>query len=135
MLTEIWQSYRTLPLWVQIWVYFLVVVNLLSAAFFKEYNSGIIAFLSYAGMIPNVFLALIQRGVSKAWSISHVFAWTLQVPIIGYYLVMGGPTSLTYKIFLIILLVTNFISLVFDYIDSIKWLLGDRKISRPEEQK
>lgn len=135
MLNEIWQSYRSIPLWVQIWVYFLVLVNLLSAAFLGEYNAALIAFLSYAGMIPNVFLALIQRGVSKAWSISHVLVWTLQVPIIGYYLLIGGPNYQVYKTFLIILLVANIISLVFDYIDSIKWLLGDRKISRREEQK
>lgn len=135
MFVDIWQSYRSVPLWVQIWVYFLVVVNLLTVVFLGEFSAGTIAVLSYAGMIPNIFLALFQRGVSKAWSISHVFVWTLQIPIIGYYLFVGSPTSSTYTTFLIVLLVTNIISLVFDYIDSIKWVMGDREISQPKETK
>ena len=131
MLTDIWRSFRCTPLWVQIWVAFLASMNLATIAFINQPFGGTIAVLSYAGMAGVVIVAMIQRGVSKAASIPHVLVWTPQILLLGYWPLIGGPNDPTYNRFLLVLLATNVISLAFDYIDSIKWLRGNRDIFRP----
>ena len=133
MLTDIWNSVRALPTWVKIWMLFLGPLNALTILFLDQPNGPLIAFLAYAGMFFLGVLAIFQRGLSKAGSIPHVIFWTPLVGFIIGWFISGGPAAEPYRTFLIILLITNLISLAFDYVDTFKWLRGDREILRSKE--
>ncbi len=128
MLTDLLQSIRALPLWVKLWMLFLGPINVCTILFLDEPFGLWIAISAYGGMIPLGIIAIIQRGLSKAGSIPHVIAWTPLVIGLAWWLLTSGPTNPTYSAFLTVLFIANCISLVFDYIDSIKWLRGQRKI-------
>lgn len=53
---------------------------------------------------------------------------------LAWWLAESGPNNPTYNAFLTVLLVANLISLIFDYIDSIKWLRGAREILGRENE-
>lgn len=134
MVTSIWRSYRRLPLWVQIWISALLVpLNLLPLVFWLSGAPfwGAIAFLSVAGMLPNLPIMIRDRGMSKAMSLPHILFWTPLVLILLQVLVQRGLSApwdgedLT----LAALLVINMISLGFDYVDALKWWRGDRAIA------
>lgn len=129
---DIWKSYRSLPLWVQIWVA-LILVPVNAAAFVL-----LDTWLGVAAAIAAVFVALtnapimwVCRGMSRLMSVPHLFAWIpLQVliPMRLAGMVGGGPVSDAEWVFGIVLFVTNGISLVFDAIDSWRWAKGEREV-------
>lgn len=131
MLSDIYQSYRRMPMWVQIWVGFILVpVNLASLFFYMEPYGYWVAGLAIAGMLPNTIIMFLDRGFGKTMAIPHVIIWT---PLCGLllYLLYGLISSNlvlsnTYAGFLSALLIINIISLIFDVPESIKWFKGDR---------
>jgi hypothetical protein len=124
VILKIWKSFRSIPLWVQIWVSFwLVPVNLASLAFFGEDWGAIVAFLAIIAMALNVIILFIEQRFSRTMALPHLPFWTALVILI----VILRPDSTTpFGIYLIVLGVTNTISLVLDYIDAYRWLKGDR---------
>lgn len=129
---DIWKSYRSLPTWVQIWVA-LILVPVNAAAFFL-----LDTWLGVATAIAAIFVVLtnapimwVCRGMSRLMSVPHLFAWIpLQVliPIRLAEMVGSGPVSDAEWAFGIVLFVINGISLVFDVIDSFRWLRGEREV-------
>lgn len=129
MVLQIWRSFRALPLWVQIWVgAILVPVNLLAALFWQEQGGLLVAILAIGGMTPNLFIMIGERGLSKMMALPHLFIWTPLVIILAMMLDKGMPGGL-FQTFVVLLLVTDVISLAFDYPDAVKWWRGDRKIA------
>jgi len=124
---DIWSSFRTIPGWVQIWMMFILIpVNLVTLFFINKPMGGVLAFLAIIGMAPNIPIILKERGVSKAMAIPHLLPWTILVIIILFF---RPAASGSYAVFLVVLLVINLISLVFDYRDALAWLKGDRAIA------
>ena len=81
-------------------------------------------------MATNMPLMWIYGGMNKVMSIPHLFAWVPLVLYLAYKLADDGYRSgmsdgETVMVWL--LLVINGISLVFDFVDSIKWIQGDRE--------
>lgn len=129
MIGEIWQSFRRLPGWVQVWVAMILVpVNLAAVAFVGHPHGVWVAVLAIGGMVPNLPIMLIERGLSKAMSWPHVLIWTPLVALL-LWLLASGQGSGGYRTYLTVLLVVDLISLGFDYIDAGKWLKGDRGIA------
>ncbi|SEM83116.1 hypothetical protein SAMN04488077_108141 [Roseovarius tolerans] len=128
MISEIWHSYRRLPLWVQAWVsVILVPVNTASLAFLSEPFGLWVAALAVGAMLLNGVMMLVERGFSKLMALPHVLIWT---PMLGLVLwLLAQEIAPDYRIYLLILLAVDVISLVFDVIDTRKWLSGDRKIA------
>lgn len=137
MITDIWNSYRRMPLWVQIWVgLILVPINLLSIIFWNQDYGEWVAILAVGGMLPNLVFMALDRGFGKSMALSHVVIWTplciLVIYLLGSVLMLAASgfqpagMSNSYVLFLFTLLVIDVISLCFDYPDSIKWLKGDR---------
>ncbi|WP_146199892.1 hypothetical protein [Roseicyclus mahoneyensis] len=120
----IWKSFRSIPLWVQIWVSFwLVPVNLSSLAFVAEDWGTTVAFLAIIAMALNVIILFVEQRFSRTMALPHLPFWTGLVILI----VILRPNSTTpFGIYLIVLGVTNTVSLVLDYIDAYRWLKGDR---------
>ena len=128
LIGDIWASFRRLPVWVQIWVgVILVPVNMASLAFLFERDGGIVAILAIGGLLPNLFLMIKQRGLSKAMALSHVLVW---MPMIFWILLrMIGGFSDGFMTYLIVLIIIDAISLLFDISDAVKWLRGNRAVA------
>jgi hypothetical protein len=128
MISEIWHSYRRLPLWVQAWVsVILVPVNAASLAFLSEPWGLWLAAMAVGAMLCNGVIMLVERGFSKLMALPHVLAWT---PMLGLVLwLLPQDIAPAYRVYLLILLAVDAVSLVFDVTDTRKWLSGDRKIA------
>jgi len=125
MILEIWKSFRAMPLWVQVWVAFILVpVNMASLYFFNEPYGLWIAFLANIAMMLNLPVMLYDRGFSKLMAFPHLIPWTILV----CWLLFARPEATgAYDTYLWVLLVVDVISLAFDYPDAVKWWRGDRR--------
>ena len=127
-IAEIQKSMRALPTWVQLWMNLILTpVNLASLLFIATTEGRIAAILAVGGMLPNLPILWRLRGFSKAMSVPHLPFWTILVVWLAYTLTTGQVDGALY-IYFIILLVVDTISLGFDYIDSIKYWRGDKKV-------
>ncbi|AKI01124.1 hypothetical protein IMCC20628_02426 [Hoeflea sp. IMCC20628] len=127
LILDIWQSYRSLPGWVQIWVAFVLVpVNVASVAFIEEPLGLWVAVLANIAMVLNLPVMLYERGFSKLMALPHLIPWTLLLLVI---LVIRPPLTDLYGYYLWVLFAVDFISLVLDYPDAVKWLRGDRAVA------
>jgi len=134
LMADIWRSLRALPLWVQVWVFFILVpVNLSAVAFWGAPGGALVAVLAVGGILPNVAMMLAERGLSKAMALSHVAIWTPLVAIVGWWLMAdGGAPEGAFGAYLRLLLAVDLISLAFDYPDAWKWWRGDRAVAGKE---
>ncbi|WP_290767045.1 hypothetical protein [Aquabacterium sp.] len=131
-LQHIWHSYRSLPLWVQVWVgAILVPVNALSFLLLHTPTGQWAAWAALFVVATNVPIMWVARGMSKLMSVPHLIAWLpLQVALLARLAGQLGATPLQpfEQPLILALLLTNGISLVFDAIDSVRWLQGDRAV-------
>lgn len=129
ILIDIWQSFRRMPTWVQIWVALILMpVNLAALAFLAEPNGGWIATIAVLGMAWNMPFLFGQRGFGKVMALPHVVLWTPAV-LLALATLTSGAISAGFATFLIIFVIVDVISLAFDYKDSIDWYRGDRAIA------
>lgn len=132
LIGEIWASFMRLPMWVRLWmVLWLVPVNLVSLGFWGQVDpvSGItVALLANLGMAFNLPIMMHDRGIGKAMALPHLLFWTPLVILIAVGLASDGGTS-GYRSYLAVLIVTNLVSLAFDYKDAWAWWRGDRGIA------
>ena len=129
-MNDIWRSLRSLPLWVQIWVVaILVPVNVLPFFVLDTPVGQAGAVAALVVLVTNGPLLWMYRGMNKILSIPHLIAWA---PLEIYLLMLltdsgfraeAGDVELGLPV---LLLTINGISLVFDVIDSAKWMAGDR---------
>ncbi|HMB14068.1 MAG TPA: hypothetical protein VKN37_08680, partial [Roseovarius sp.] len=103
MISQIWHSYRRLPLWVQAWVSFILVpVNAASLAFLSEPWGLWLAAMAVGAMLLNGVIMLAERGFSKLMALPHVLIWT---PMLGLVLwLLAQDIAPAYRIYLLILL-------------------------------
>lgn len=130
MIGDIWSSFRRLPIWVQLWMScWLVPMNLLPLAFWGQAaNSNWIALLAIGGLLPNLPILLRERGFGKLMALSHLVFWTPLVFLIALTLLEGAADGWC-QIMLIVLFVTNTVSLIFDLQDWIAWCRGERDVA------
>lgn len=128
MIREIWQSFRRMPLWVQIWVALILVpVNLATLVFWYAPGGAVIACLAVGGIAINLPVMLVERGFSRTMALSHVALW---VPLL--IVLMGKLSSVpddSSGRFLWLLFAIDLVSLGFDIPDTLKWLRGERDIA------
>jgi len=129
MILDIWQSYRRMPLWVQLWVALILVpMNAASLLFWGAPMGAWVTILAVGAMLLNGVIMLVERGFSKMMALPHVMIWTPLVVLILWLLSWGDLTQ-GYARYLVILLVVDLISLALDYADTVKWLRGERHIA------
>ena len=128
----IWRSYRSLPLWVQVWVGGILVPANAAAFALTNTPSGHWAAWAAAFVVAtNVPIMWMEQGMSKLMSVPHLVAW---IPLQAFLLLRltgaAGPTPLGQAELALaaLLLVVNGISLAFDAVDSVKWWRGDRHV-------
>ena len=123
-LARIQQSYFNLPIWVQIWMMFILgPINLASLAFLNQPSGTLIAALAISGMVITVGIVIVAGKFSKIAAAGHILPWTHLMWI----LVFAKPEgSQIYQTFLTVLLVLNGISLAFDFNDLRIWFGAKR---------
>lgn len=125
----IWRSLRSLPLWVQIWVVgILVPVNAAAFLMLDTPTGHWTAIAAVFVMATNMPIMYYYCGMNRAMSVPHLIAWgPLQVYLIMRLATGEVAAGSAELIYLWLLLVVNGISLVFDLLDSYKWLVGGRE--------
>lgn len=131
-LAKIWHSWRSLPVWVQVWVGFVLIpVNVFPFFLLDSWSGRVGAAAALFVVATNVPIMWVAAGMSRAMSLPHLLAW---IPLeIALVLRIAGavgnlPPSTTELALAFVLLIVNGISLVFDAIDSWRWLRGQREV-------
>jgi hypothetical protein len=131
-LLTIWRSYRSLPLWVQVWVGgILVPANAAAFALTDTPSGQWAAWAAVFVLATNVPIMWAAQGMSKLMSVPHLVAWIpLHVFLVLRLTGAAGPmpVSKTELLLVLVLLVVNSISLGLDALDSLKWWRGDRHV-------
>jgi len=100
------------PIWVSIWLLFLMIVNFASVAFWNELLAKVILITFILSAI--FMMGLYSRfGFEKILGLGHI----LWIPLLVYVLIETPAAEGAFKSYLIILLISITISLVFDIID------------------
>ena len=100
------------PIRVSIWLLFLMIVNLASVAFWNELLAKVILITFILSAI--FMMGLYSRfGFEKILGLGHI----LWIPLLVYVLIEAQAAEGAFKSYLIILLISITISLVFDIID------------------
>jgi hypothetical protein len=104
------------PIWVSIWLLFLMIVNIASIAFWNELLAKVIL---VTFMLSAIFMmGLYSRfGFEKILGLGHI----LWIPLLVYVLIEVQAAEGAFKSYLIILLTSITISLVFDIFDVWKY--------------
>ena len=126
MIAEIWNGFRRLPLWVQVWVIcILVPVNVAALYFIGVPFGPLVAGLAIGGMMPNLYFIFAERGWSKIMAVPHLSIWTPLVVLLAW-LLLTDRVAGSFASYCLILLIIDLISLAFDFPDALKWWRGDR---------
>lgn len=113
------------PLWLVIWVFTLMVLNSASLLFIKRIEARwvLVAWLINLPVINYIYET---QGYVRLLGLSHVLVWT---PLVVYLWLRRThwmpPKTLTEKWILAVFMV-NLVSLIIDYIDVTRWLIGER---------
>lgn len=122
------RSFMRLPLWVRLWLVFILVPANAAAFFMKDTPTGLRASRAAAliGAV-NGAVILVQRGWGKALAVPHLFAWT---PLLVFAARRVGEPDISRseRVYASILLAVNGTSLVFDVADAWRWTRGERGV-------
>ncbi len=126
--TSVLRSYRSLPLWVQLWVGLLILVNVAAFGLLDTATGRATALAALFVGVTNGPLIIYYRGMNRALSIPHLFAWIpLQVFLLQHVWLQGsGTLGALERGYGMTVLLVNGVSLVFDVLDSWRWLRGAR---------
>ncbi|NOS77093.1 MAG: hypothetical protein HOP35_04040 [Nitrospira sp.] len=104
------------PLWVSLWVLFLMLVNMASLAFWREAVAQLILvnFLASALLMMGLYS---RYGFTKILGLGH-FPW---IPLLAYVVTQIPAAEASFKRYLLVLSVSMAISLVLDTIDVWKY--------------
>ena len=112
------------PWWLIAWAGWMALVNMLSLAFLRETEARwvLAAFLG-SFVLMNVLYH--TNGYNRFLGLAHVVFWTpLLIFLYQRLSRILGPR--VYENWIRVLLATNGVSLVIDYVDVLRYLLGDR---------
>lgn len=112
------------PFWLQGWIAWMGMVNLGAIVFLRHVQArwALAAFGSAAILMSILFEV---NGFNRLLGLAHVVFWT---PLVIYLLRQrpGLEPGSPFRVWVTVLIATNSLSLVIDYCDVIRYLLGDR---------
>ena len=128
-LTRLLRSILGLPRWLHGWVAILIATNM-AALWFLDHPIGLwtaIAFAAVAAM--NLPVMLIQGGITRLMSVPHMIWLPLLFYIVGELVGTDAPAvGSAIWTFAITVFVVNLVSVMFDLLDIVRWLNGEREI-------
>lgn len=126
----IWHSFRSLPGWVQVWVgCILIPANVLPFFLLDSWSGRAAALAALFVVATNVPIMWAASGMSRAMSLPHLLAW---IPLeVALAMRLSGavgalPAGQAEIALAVVLLIVNGVSLVFDMLDSWRWLRVER---------
>jgi len=128
-LARIFKSLFAMPVWVIVWMLgFLIPANL-SGLFLLDYVSGFwVALLGATAIAINAVIVFANGGFSKVLAIPHLVFWApLQVILLYRYFTVPDMSNFEQNYILVVLII-NGVSLVFDIFDTKEWLRGNRDV-------
>jgi hypothetical protein len=129
--TEAREQLYALPLAMVLWVRWLGLVNLVGPLFFlrRPQARWVLAAMLFVMITNTSMMYFGGSGLVKALSIPHLIVW---VPLVVYLAnqFRTGKVEIgsAFGIWLFAVMVTNFVSSVFDFRDGAEYLLGDRGV-------
>lgn len=119
---DIYHSARQMPVWVQIWVFFILIpTNMAGLFLWTDPVAKWIGILGVAGMIPNALFMVTDRGFTHKMALPHIIPWTILVVWLIYLLSTDAIMSTEAWYLACVVIIVNCISLVFDYRDCWRW--------------
>ena len=120
----------SMPLGWQAWVFWMMMVNTASLFFLKHKEAR----FCLAVWIPNAITMTLlaeQIGYVRLLGISHIVWWT---PLIIYLFLRRKQFDLKTVAgkWVVVMLITNSVSLAIDYVDVARYIAGNREDQRPE---
>jgi hypothetical protein len=115
--------------WIRLWLYWLgyaIVLTPLILAFSKATRrDALIVFLTNVCVVASMGWLYQQIGYVRLLGIVHVFLWT---PLFIYLFARAknGEMTLPFRLVIWLFVATLAVSLAFDYIDVVRYLLGER---------
>jgi hypothetical protein len=102
--------------WIPIWVFYLMVINVASVSFWQEPLAKLIfiTFMISAMLIMGLYS---RFGFEKIIGLGHI----LWIPLLAYVLMRIPTIEASFKIYLVVLAISIAISLVFDIVDVWKY--------------
>lgn len=118
------------PIWLRAWVLWMVVVNLGIGIFipfkWNRKEAWVIGGVMIANMAFMNFLYM-EMGYTRLLGLSHVIFWTPMLVWLAPRLKRYG-TGNAYGLALHTVFITDAISLLIDYVDVIRWIVGDGEL-------
>ena len=119
----------SMPLGWQAWVFWMMIVNSASLFFLKHMEAR----FCLAVWIPNGITMMLfaeRFGFVRFLGISHIIWWT---PLIIYLFLRRKQFDLKTLAgkWVVVMLITNSVSLAIDYVDVVRYMAGDREDQRP----
>ena len=128
-LTRLGRSIAGLPRWVQGWVAILIATNLASLWFLDHPIGQWTAIAAIAVAAMNLPIMVVQGGITRLMSFPHMVWVPLLFFIIEQLVGAGGPAvGSAVWAFGATVFVVNLISVMFDLLDIVRWLNGEREI-------
>jgi hypothetical protein len=123
------RSFRSLPLWVQVWVGLcLVPVNAAPFLLPDTYIGRIGIVSTLLIVLTNVPIMLVERGMSRLMSVPHLLIWTPLIVLLVLHLQSGAALTFAERALAWALIALNGLSLGFDVLDSWRWWRGAREV-------
>lgn len=116
-----------MPLWVQLWVGVLALVNSLWIGLLDTPTGQAAAGAALFVVLANAPLVWHYGGMNRALAIPHLFAWIPLQLFLLQRLLTGEWIGTAELVYAMSLLIVNGISLLFDVYDSWRWLRGERE--------
>ena len=107
-----------------LWLGLLALVNIGGGLFFIRTMEGQLALVSMMAAFMIMWGIYVKRGFVRLLGLGHIIAWT---PQITWYAQMIGDTAGWFQYWLISVITLNALSLVIDFVDVIRYSMGDRK--------
>lgn len=127
-LSDIYRSFRSMPLWVQVWVAgILMPVNALPFFMLDHPVGQAGAAAAVFVLATNLPLAWLYRGMNRVLAIPHLIAWTPLQLFLLMWLFTGDDADGPAMVTALALVLVNGISLLFDAVDTVRWLRGERE--------
>ncbi len=112
------------PMWVQVWVAWMGLVNTASLVFLRRTEARVILGV-FAGNFVFMNALFMLNGFNRLLGLSHVIFWT---PLVVYLVrrLWKLEQASAFGVWVRVLALTNGLSLVIDYVDVVRYLMGDR---------
>ncbi|MEM9279524.1 MAG: hypothetical protein AAGA76_13200 [Pseudomonadota bacterium] len=130
LVIRILKSSFSMPVWVQIWIYFFLIPANFSGLFLLHYVSGFwIAVLGAGAIFINMGILFLNGGFSKVLAIPHLLFWIpLQIILLFRYLLAPDLSDFE-QTYILVVMIINGISIVLDIYDTKEWLNGNRDVA------